>query len=151
VLKPGESPKFHKVWRGPFLVTSKSDDGLLCKLRHCSTGKEPRAALHANRLKLFQDDRDSIFLCHSIKPKEVIVSHSSPSSDTTTVTDDTWYPIERLLNHKKISNKDYYLVKWEDSSGSQSCELVENISQYAIEQYIIERREKAKRRRKRRV
>jgi len=28
VLKSGESPKFHKVWRGPYLVTSKSDDGL---------------------------------------------------------------------------------------------------------------------------
>jgi len=67
VLKPGESPKFHKVWCGPYLVTSKSDDGLLYKLRHCSTGKEPRAAIHANRLKLFQDDRDSCFLRHNIK------------------------------------------------------------------------------------
>jgi len=96
------------VWRGPYLVTSKSDDGLLYKLRHCSTGKEPRAAIHVNRLKLFQNDRDSFFLRHNIKPTEVNVSDSSPSSDTTTVTDDMWYPIERLLNHKKISNKDYY-------------------------------------------
>jgi len=76
VLKPGESPKFHNVWRGPYLVTSKSDDGLLYKLRHCSTGKEPRAAIHANRLKLFQDDRDSFFLRHNIKPKEVNESDS---------------------------------------------------------------------------
>jgi len=79
------------------------------------------------------------------------VSDSSPSSDTTTVTDDTWYPIERLLNHKKISNKDYYLVKWQDSSGSQSWEPAENITQYAIERYIIERRQKAKRQRKHQV
>ena len=139
------------MWHGPYLVTFKSDDGLLHKLRHCSIGKEPRAAIHANRLKLFQDDRDSFFLHHNIKPKEVNQSDSSPSSDTTTVTDDTWYPFERLLNHKKIGNKDYYLVKWQDSSGSQSWEPAENITQYAIEQYIIERREKAKRRRKRRV
>jgi len=84
---------------------------------------------------------------YNIKPKDVNNSDSSPSSDTTIVTDDTWYPIERLLNHKKISNKDYYLVKWQDSSGSQLSKPAENITQYAIEQYIIERREKAKRQR----
>ena len=71
-------------------------------------------------------------------PPVICDSDSSPSSDTTTVTDDMWYPIGRLLNHKKIGNKDYYLVKWQDSSGSQSWEPAENITQYAIEQYIIE-------------
>ena len=53
VVKPGQSPKFKKLWdNGPFLVTSKTDDGLLCKLRHCVTGKEPRTAIHVNRLCL---------------------------------------------------------------------------------------------------
>jgi len=46
-LKTGESPKFHKNFVGTYLVVSKSDDGLLYRLRHCSTGKQPRAAVHA--------------------------------------------------------------------------------------------------------
>jgi len=63
VLKKGESPKFHHNWRGPYLTVSKSDNGLLYRLRHCSTGKEPRAAVHANRLKVYHDDRDARFIC----------------------------------------------------------------------------------------
>ena len=39
-LKVGESAKIHKNWTGPYLVISKSDNGLLYKLRHCSTGRE---------------------------------------------------------------------------------------------------------------
>ena len=35
-LKPGESPKFHDNWTGPYLVVSKSDNGLLYRLRHLS-------------------------------------------------------------------------------------------------------------------
>ena len=38
-LKIGESPKFHKNWTGPYLIVSKSDNGLLYKLRHCTSGK----------------------------------------------------------------------------------------------------------------
>jgi len=50
-IKAGESAKFHNNWTGPYLVVSRSDDGLLYNLRDCDTGKEPRAAVHANRLK----------------------------------------------------------------------------------------------------
>ena len=78
-VKSGKSPKFHKVWRRPCLVTSKSDDGLLYRLRHCSTGKEPKVAVHANPLKLYQDDRDSFFLRHNIPRKDV----AQPASPVT--------------------------------------------------------------------
>jgi len=57
VLKPGQSAKFHKPWTGPYLVTSKTDDGLLYTLRHCDTGKSLRSAVHANRIKLLDSDR----------------------------------------------------------------------------------------------
>ena len=76
---------------------------------------------------------------------------SPPPVPATTKTDDTWYSIEKLLNHKKVGKKDFYLVKWQDANGSQSWEPAENITQYAIDQYFIEKRAKAKRRKKRRV
>jgi len=76
VVKPGESLKFHKSWRGPYLVTSRSDDGLLYRIRHCATGKQPKAAFHANRLKLYQDDRDCFYLRHNIKPQNFTQSVS---------------------------------------------------------------------------
>lgn len=61
VLKPGQSAKFHKPWTGPYLVISKTDDGLLYTLRHCDTGKSLRSAVHANRIKLFESDRDMFY------------------------------------------------------------------------------------------
>jgi len=90
-------------------VISKSDDGLLYKLRHCSSGKEPRAPVHANRLKLFRDDRDLFFIRHNITPKDVTQTATSvtqpvispPIATSATTADDTWYLIESLLQHKK--------------------------------------------------
>ena len=147
VVKTGESPKFHKVWRGPYLVTSKSDDGLLYRLRHCSSGKEPRAAVHANRLKLYQDDRDPLYLRHNITPKKTPDPVPPHPATTTGKSDDTWYTIQKLLSHKKIAQKDHYLVKWQD--GSKSWEPADNITPYAIDQYYVQKRDKAKRRRRR--
>ena len=68
---------------------------------------------------------------------------STPVSDTSTTADDTWYLIEKILNHKKVSREDYFLVKWLDSQGSRSWEPYENVTQYAIDQYYIEKRQKA--------
>lgn len=75
-VKPGQSPKFLKVWRGTFLVISKSDDGLLYTLRHCSTGKKNIERVHANRLKLYNDDCDSYYLRHNIILKNTSQSNS---------------------------------------------------------------------------
>jgi len=152
-VKPGQSPKFRKVWRGPNLVTSRSADCLRYTLRHCDTGKQPRAAIHANRLKLYNDDRDSFYMRHNITPKNILQSQtitqsasaSRPPSPPTQTNDDDWYTIEGLLNHKKVGIKTYYLVKWKDDKGSQTREPEENITQYAIDQYLIMKRDRAKR------
>lgn len=72
VVKPGESPKFHSLAR-PILVISKSDDGLSYTQRHCCTGKQPRAAVHAHRLNLYNDDRDS-FICGITSPRRILRS-----------------------------------------------------------------------------
>jgi len=109
VLKAGESPKFHYNWRGPYLALSKSNNGLLYRLRHCSTGKEPRAVVHANRLKVYHDDRDAFYLRHNIKPKDVATTTSQHSSDSAKTTDDTWYPIDKLLDHKRVGKRLIFL------------------------------------------
>ena len=150
-VKTGESPKFHKNWVGPYLVTSKSDDGLLYRLRHCNTGKEPRAAVHANRLKIYRDDRDSFYLRHNIKPQDAPEPSLGPTLDETTTTDDTWYPIEKLLAHKMVDGKCYYRVQWLDADKSRTWEPKENVTQYAIDQYLIARKQTAKQRNKRRI
>jgi len=108
-MKAAESPKFHKKWTGPYLVVSRSDDGLLYRLRHCTSGKEPRAAVHANRLKPYQDNRDTFFLRHNIKPCQI--DHPVPAVPAdNALPDDTWFPIETLLSHKKVGKKVFYLV-----------------------------------------
>jgi len=90
-------------------------------------------------------------LRHNLKPREVPKSLTEPPSDTMTSTDDTWYPIERLVGHKRVNRKDYFLVKWLDATGSRSWEPKDNITQYAIDQYFVEKKQKAKRRKKRRI
>jgi len=55
-----------------------------------------------------------------------------------------------LLDHKKVGKTIYYLVKWQDSKGAQTWEPEDNITQFAIDQYLIAKREKAKRKKKRR-
>ena len=120
-LEIGESPKFYKNWVDPYLVVSRSDNGLLYRLRHCISGKEPRAAVHANRLQPYENDRDMFFLRHNIKPqqKDSTVS-AEPDPADNTIQDDTWFSIERLLSHRKIGNKVFYRVKWLDSTSSSS-------------------------------
>jgi len=120
VIKPGQSAKFHKPWDGPYLVTSKSDDGLLYTLRHCNTGKPLRTAVHANRVKLFDADRDAFYSRHNVKPRDVPrTTPPSPSTfpiDVPDASNDVWYSIDRLLKHRKTGNKVLYLVKWQDNT-----------------------------------
>ena len=150
-LKPGESPKFHDNWTGPYLVVSKSDNGLLYRLRHCDSGKEPRAAIHANRLKVYDDDKDRFFIRHNIKPQQKNDSVSAePAPADNSVPNDEWFPIDKLLSHKKKGNKVFYRVKWLDSNSMPSWESEDNITPFAIDQYFIQRRKKSNQRRKRR-
>jgi len=123
VVKPGQSAKFHRPWEGPYLVTSKTDDGLTYTLRHCNTGKLLRSAVHANRSKLFDADRDAFYHRHGITPRDM--PSTAPSQSTTTTSNDTvdptgdvWYSNDRLLKHKKSGDKVHYLVRWQDKSCS---------------------------------
>jgi len=152
VIKPGQCAKFHKPWTGPYLVTNKTDDGLLYTLRHCSTGKPIRSAVHANRLKLFDDDRDTLYNRHNITPKRVTqvtppVSDTAPTN-TADTSDDVWYAVDRLLDHRKSGGKILYLVKWQDQS--RSWEPSENITDFAINEYNIRKQQIQDRRKKRR-
>jgi len=150
-LKIGESPKFHDNWTGPYLVVSKCDNVLLYRLRHCDSGKEPRAAIHANRLKLYDDVRDRFFIRHNIKPQQKDHSVSAePAHADNLAPDDAWFPIEKLLSHKKRGNKVFYRVKWFDPASAPSWEEEHNVTPFAIEEYFIQRRNKSRRRRKRR-
>ena len=152
VLKPGQSAKFHKPWTGPYLVTAKTDDGLLYTLRHCDTGKSLRSAVHANRIKLYDTDRDMFYNRHNIKPDNV--SHTlppnspTPSIDTSDASNDVWYAIDRLLDHKKSGQKTLYLVRWQDKT--RSWEPADNVTDFAINEYHIRREQRKKRRQRRR-
>jgi len=53
-------------WTGPFMITYKSPDGLSYKLRNCNTGRERRALVHSNRLRSYNDDRDTFYNRHII-------------------------------------------------------------------------------------
>ena len=130
-------------------MTSKSDNGLLYTLRQCDTGKEPRAAVHANRLKLFHDDRDEFYLKHNITPTDIlqpILADTTQSNDSQA--DDTWYASDCLLNDKMIGKRRFYLVKWQYSISPPSWEPQDNVSQFAIDQYFIRKRAKQRQRRK---
>ena len=151
VLKPGQSAKFHKPWTGPYLVTSKSDNGLLYTLRHCDTGKSLRSAVHANRIKLFDSDRDMFYHRHNIKPVDISHTPSSnsptPPADTQDASQDVWYAIDRLLDHKKSGQRTLYLVKWQDKT--HSWEPAENVTDFAVNEYQIRREQRKKRRQRR--
>ena len=105
--------------------------------------------MHANRLNVYHDDRDAFYLRHKIKPKDAATTTSQHSSDSAKTTDDTWYPIDKLLDHKKVGKETHFLVQWLDSQGSKSWEPDDNITQCAIDQYFIARHPKTKRRKKR--
>ena len=95
------------------------------RLRHCTSGKEPRTAIHANRLKVYDDDKDRFFIRHNIKPQRKNDSDSAePAPADKSIPNDEWFPIERLLSHKKKGNKVFYRVKWLDSGSSPTLSLI---------------------------
>jgi len=81
----------------------------------------------------------------------IILGHRRrfPAPADNSLPDDTWFPIERILSHKKRGNKVFYRVKWADAASSPSWEASENVTQCAKDEYFIQKRDKAKQRRKR--
>jgi len=105
--------------------------------------------VHVNRLKVYHDDRDAFYLRHNLKPKDAATSTSQHSSDSAKTTDDTWYPIDKLLDLKRVGKKTHFLVQRLHSQSSKSWEPDDNMTQYAIAQYFIAKHAKTKRRNKR--
>ena len=71
---------------------------------------------------------------------------AEPAPADKSIPNDEWFPIEKLLSHKKKGNK----VKWLDSSSSPTWVPECNVTQPAIDEYFIQRRDKSRQRRKRR-
>jgi len=87
-------------------VVGKSDDGLLYKLRHCQTGKPQRSQIHANRLKLCNEDRDIFYAKNKIVSEGV--SDDQPSQrdtdapNTDDELDEDWYIMRNLGRAKSL-------------------------------------------------
>jgi len=85
------------------------------------------------------------FFRHNIRPQHVDNPVPAlPTAGDTKIPDDTWYPIERVVKHKKVDKKEYFLVKWLDSEGSQTWAPKQNVTQFAIDQYFVRKRNEAK-------
>ena len=130
--KPGESPKFKKRWLGPFMITYKSPDGLSYKLRNCNTGRERRALVHSNRLKTYNDDRDTFYNRHNIARP---VSQNNTQTQDTTADSSDWHEIEKVTSRKFVNGTETFLVWWKD--GTKTREPASNITDYAKEMYFI--------------
>ena len=72
------------------------------------------------------------------------VAEQSKQTDT----QNDWYEIADILNHKRVKGVLYYLVKW--CVGGRDWVPIHDITQRAIDEYYLKRQRLAQRRRKRR-
>ena len=50
-------------------------------------------------------------------------------SDNYLIKQEDWYEVKKILRHKNISKKRYYLIKWKDYSNSKNIwELEDNLN-----------------------
>ena len=120
------------------------------KIRHCQTGKPQRSQIHANRLKLCNEDRDIFYAKNKIVSEGV--SDDQPSQrdadaqNTDDELDEGWYEIKKLSSRKVTNGKETYLVHWAD--GTTSREPADNITDYAKSQYFVAQDERRRKRRR---
>jgi len=126
------------------LVTAKSDDGLLYKLRNCETGKEQRSMVHWNTIKAYNENKEAFYTRNQISPTP---DHMQSSTQLDTSQIDEWHEIKKVTSRKKICGKDTFIVHWAD--GSRSREPSENITDYAKAQYYLIQNQRRRRRRRR--
>ena len=142
--KSNECRKLKRRWVGPFLLTDRSDDGLTYRLKDCQTGKERRAMVHFNRLKRYNDDRDDFYeRCATIPDAKV---DDGQQTVDTQVSTDEWYSIKKVTAHKKVKGKDYFQVVWEDDT--RQWLPSEDVTEFAKNQYYVNRRQKRRRKRR---
>ena len=151
-IPTGVSKKLHRKEEGPYYITA-TGPGYTYKLRDCSTNKQMKSLVHANRLKPYYDPSDRILqpMTQAQNPPTV-ADHSNAATSTDSQQTqhprvDEWRQVERLLATKMISGVRYYRVKWTDNTPS-SWEPVQNISQPLLHAYHITHTKTGKRRRR---
>jgi len=126
--KKGECLKLKQRWKGPYLIVDKDDNGLLYKLRHCTTGNEQTSMVHSNRLKAFNEDKEAFYNRNT--PASANVQSSTQSQTDGQQLDDDWYEIRKVTSRKKVGCKDTFLVLWTD--GTTSRKPAANITDYTL-------------------
>ena len=148
-IKKSECAKLKSLWSGPSLIVYKSDDGLSYKLKNCVTGKESHSFVHSNRLKPFNEDRDLLYSKYQVtpQPQTAVTDVSSDDSSLQTADQeaDDWLPIQKIVGRKKVNSKVTYKVLWMD--GTTSWLPARDVTEFAKNSYIIEKRQKSRKRR----
>jgi len=60
-------------------------------------------------------------------------------------TDEVWYPIDKVLKHKRVRSKDFYLVKWPDSAEETWVER-KDVTIFALQEFYRNRPQRRRRR-----
>jgi len=143
--KKGQCPKFKQRWVGPYTIVDKSDDGILYKLKNSETAKEVKAFVHFNRIKPYTTARDTFYRTNVDKtnPADNTLSGGSQPTNSADL-GDGWFQIDKICGRKKMNGKMYFLVKWAD--GTKSYEPRENVTEYAINQYLVRTKQRQKKR-----
>jgi len=120
------------------------------KIRHCQTGKPQRSQIHANRLKLCNEDRYIFYAKNKIVSEGVSDDQPSQRDTDAQNTDDEldegWYEIKKISSRKVTNGKETYLVHWSD--GTTSREPADNITDHAKSQYFVAQDERRRKRRR---
>jgi len=145
--KKGQCPKFKQRWTGPYTVVDRSKDGILYKLKNSETAKEIKAFVHFNRIKPYTVARDT-FLRTNVDKTNVGSDEQSGNNESKSTADlgNGWFKIDRICGKKKVNGKIYFLVRWSD--GTKSYEPRKNVTDYAINQYLVRTKQKQKRKNK---
>ena len=114
--------KVHARWQGPRRIIS-SKNGFVYKVRHMTTGVEED--VHFTRLKLYSE-RD--------------LGHTQRLEDFVQRTDETWFVIQDILDHRYQAGVYSLKIRWEGFSAQfDSWEPMETIGKDApimVEEYV---------------
>ena len=115
--------------------------GLTYRLRHCETGKEYRTGVHYNRLKQYDDTRADLQAKNAqTQSPEMDVTQSQQSTSD-------WYTIKRVTGRKKVKDKEFFQVQWEDNT--KEWLPTEDVTEYAKNQFFVNQKQKKRRKRRR--
>ena len=108
-------------------MVGKSDDGLLYKLRHCQTGKPQRSQIHANRLKLCNEDRDIFYAKNKIVSEGVSDDQTRRRPDSTHCYNTPYGGVSNFLM-PMTDLPEIGFKNWYQFLTRLSCNLIQNFS-----------------------